>query len=164
MSGRHRAFLALGSNLGDRDATIDGALTALSHTPGIVLVQTSTVITTDPVGGPPGQSAYRNAVVEVSTTFDPHRLLLCCHQIEDAFGRSRESGVRWGPRTLDIDLLLYDDQIVSDCRLQLPHPRMHERPFVLSPLQEIAPDVVHPVTGQTIHEMCTALACALSVD
>jgi 2-amino-4-hydroxy-6-hydroxymethyldihydropteridine diphosphokinase len=164
MNGMHRAYLALGSNLGDRDAAIDGAMDALVNTPGIDVVQMSAVITTDPVGGPPGQSSYRNAVVEIATTLDPHRLLAQCHAIEDAFGRIRDDELRWGPRTLDIDLLLYDDLVLDDHRLQLPHPRLHERPFVLGPLLEIAPNLVHPQTGLTIRAMHAALPCAAIAD
>jgi 2-amino-4-hydroxy-6-hydroxymethyldihydropteridine diphosphokinase len=152
----HIAYIALGSNLGDRRASIEGALTALAEAPGIRLVRTSSIIETAPVGGPGGQGAYLNGVVEVRTSLSAEELLDALQLIENRFGRERS--VRWGPRTLDLDLLLYDDAVIESQRLAVPHPRMHERRFVLEPLCDIAPDVVHPVLGCTARELLERLA------
>lgn len=129
-----RAFLGLGSNLGDRVAHLRAAVAA---TPD--LVATSPVYETEPVGGPE-QGPYLNVVVELHTGLDARALLAVCHSLEQAAGRVRE--VRWGPRTLDADVLLVDDVVVHDSDLQVPHPRLWERRFVLAPLADLAPDLV----------------------
>lgn len=130
-----RAFLGLGSNLGDRWANLRTAVDAL---PDVVAV--SPVYETDPVGGPDGQGPYLNCVVMLITDRTPRQLLSVCRELETAAGRTR--GERWGPRTLDVDVLLVGDAVVDDPDLQVPHPRMWERPFVLVPLADIAPDLV----------------------
>jgi 2-amino-4-hydroxy-6-hydroxymethyldihydropteridine diphosphokinase len=130
-----RAFLALGSNLGDRRRHLDGAVTAL----GERVVRASAVYETEPVGGPDGQGPYLNMVVEVDTDLDPHALLDLCHDLEAAAGRVRAE--RWGPRTLDVDILWVEGVTVDEPDLQIPHPRMRGRRFVMAPLAEIAPDV-----------------------
>jgi 2-amino-4-hydroxy-6-hydroxymethyldihydropteridine diphosphokinase len=130
-----RAFLGLGSNLGDRHRHLREAVESLT---GVVAV--SSIYETDPVGGPPGQGPYLNCVVELATTASPRQLLGVCHRLETAAGRQRTE--RWGPRTLDVDLLLAGDLEVNEPDLILPHPRMWERRFVLAPLAELAPDLV----------------------
>ena len=130
-----RAFLGLGSNLGDRRRRLVEAVEPLT---GVVAV--SQVYETDPVGGPPGQAAYLNCVVELSTDLSPRQLLGVCHRLESAAGRVR--GERWGPRTLDADVLLVGDLRVDEPDLIVPHPRMWERRFVLAPLAELAPELV----------------------
>jgi 2-amino-4-hydroxy-6-hydroxymethyldihydropteridine diphosphokinase len=130
-----RAFLGLGSNLGDRVAHLRGAVAALTD-----LVATSPVYETDPVGGPDGQGAYLNLVVELDTESSPRDLLGRCHDLEQAAGRVRD--VRWGPRTLDVDVLWVDGVAVDEPDLQVPHPRLRERRFVLAPLADLAPDLV----------------------
>lgn len=130
-----RAFLALGSNLGDREATLRRAVAVLDD-----VVAVSPVYETAPVGGPDGQGAYLNAVVELATRCSPRQLLERCRQVEAAAGRVRLE--RWGPRTLDVDVLLVGDQTVADADLVVPHPRMWERRFVLAPLADLAPDLV----------------------
>jgi 2-amino-4-hydroxy-6-hydroxymethyldihydropteridine diphosphokinase len=130
-----RAFLALGSNLGDRRRNLERAVAGL---PDVVAV--SPVYETDPVGGPPGQPAYLNAVVELDTTRTPRELLEAGRALEAAAGRRR--GERWGPRPLDVDVLLVGDVTVHDADLEVPHPRMWERAFVLVPLHDLAPDVI----------------------
>ncbi|MCW5755300.1 MAG: 2-amino-4-hydroxy-6-hydroxymethyldihydropteridine diphosphokinase [Phycisphaeraceae bacterium] len=145
------AYVAMGSNLGDRLGVLLAALSDLAASPGIVVRAVSTVIETDPVG-PSGQGRYLNAVVQLETSATPHELLERLLVIERKHGRDRTHGSRWGPRTLDLDLLLYDDRIIAEPGLTVPHPRMTERPFVLEPLAEIAGDRVIPTTGCTVHE------------
>ena len=132
-----RAFLGLGSNLGDRWATLRAAVAAL---PDVVAV--SPVYETEPVGGPPGQPPYLNLVVELDTDRTPRDLLEEAHRLEAAAGRVRTD--RWGPRTLDVDVLLVGDLVVDEPDLVVPHPRMAERAFVLAPLADLAPDLVPP--------------------
>jgi 2-amino-4-hydroxy-6-hydroxymethyldihydropteridine diphosphokinase len=134
--GAHRAYIGIGSNLGPRHATIHAGVRDLGRTPGIRVVRLSSIIETDPVG-PPGQGPYLNAAAELETTLDPHALLDAMLQVERAHGRDRSAGERWGPRTLDLDLLLYDDLTLDEPGLTLPHPRMRERAFVMVPLSEI---------------------------
>ena len=129
-----RAFLSLGSNLGDRRRRLRGAVDSL---PGVVRV--SPVYETEPVGGPP-QPDYLNLVVEVETDLSPRALLGLCHRLESAAGRM--PGERWGPRPLDVDVLLVDDLVVDEPDLTIPHPRMQERRFVMAPLADIAPELV----------------------
>jgi 2-amino-4-hydroxy-6-hydroxymethyldihydropteridine diphosphokinase len=134
-----RAYLALGSNLGDRAGNLQGAVDGLARAPGTRVVAVSRVYETEPVGGP-DQGAYLNAVVEVATDLDPHALLAVGQQLERAAQRVRTE--RWGPRTLDVDVLLYDETEIDTEDLVVPHPRMWERAFVLVPLRDIAPDLV----------------------
>src|SRR6056297_365501 len=129
-----RAFIALGSNLGDREGYLRGALAELG-----TVVAESQVYETDPVGGPDEQGPYLNMVVEVETTLDPFALLRRCRRIEAEAMRQRI--VRWGPRTLDVDMILYEGVTIQSEELTLPHPRFAERRFVLAPLAEIAPEV-----------------------
>ena len=139
-----RAHLALGSNLGERLANLQGAVDGLAATDGITLVALSAVYETDPVGGPV-QDDYLNAVVEVTTTLEPHDLLAVCGRLEQAAHRVRIE--RWGPRTLDVDVLLIDDLTIDTPDLEVPHPRMWERTFVLAPLHDVAPDLVDRPEG-----------------
>lgn len=132
------AYLSLGSNVGDRLETLTSALFALHETDGIAVEETSGVYETAPWGGVE-QDPFLNLAVRIRTTLDPHALLAELHLTEAAFGRERDAEQRWGPRTLDIDLLLYDDLQLSDDELRIPHPRMTERVFVLVPLLEIMP-------------------------
>lgn len=137
-----RAYLGLGSNLGDRDGNLRGALEMLGAREGITVAEASSFIETDPVGGPEGQPKFVNAAAAVDTTLSPRELLGACQEVERALGRERgPDEVRWGPRTIDIDILLYGEQVVDEPDLQIPHPRMHEREFVLVPLAQIAPEV-----------------------
>lgn len=131
-----RAFLGLGSNLGDRAAQLRHAVERM---PGVVAV--SPLYETDPVGGPE-QGPYLNAVVELDTDLSPRELLELCRRLEADAARVR--GERWGPRTLDVDVLLVGDLVVDEPDLQVPHPRMYERRFVLAPLADLAPELVPP--------------------
>ncbi|MGH3156286.1 MAG: 2-amino-4-hydroxy-6-hydroxymethyldihydropteridine diphosphokinase [Streptosporangiaceae bacterium] len=137
--------LALGSNLGDRLDNLQGAVDALSDTPGLSFVAVSPVYETAPVGGP-RQPAYLNAVTVVVTALPGRAILDRAHAIEEAFGRVREQ--RWGPRTLDVDVIVSGDETSDDPELTLPHPRAHERAFVLAPWHDIEPDAVIPGRGR----------------
>jgi 2-amino-4-hydroxy-6-hydroxymethyldihydropteridine diphosphokinase len=134
-----RAFLALGSNLGDRVRYLSDAVAGLRE---VGLRAVSPVYETEPVGGPGGQGAFLNLVVELDTDLSPRELLGVCRRLEAAASRVRE--VRWGPRTLDVDVLWVDGVTVDEPDLVVPHPRMYERRFVLAPLRDLAPDLVTP--------------------
>ena len=141
-------YVALGANLGDREGNIRAALGELSATAGVTLGRVSSLIETAPIGGPVGSPKYLNAAAELLTTLGSHALLHRTLEIEKSLGRVRRD--KWEPRTIDIDLLLFGDQIISSQELVIPHPLMHERRFVLEPLAQIAPDAVHPVLQMTI--------------
>lgn len=142
------AYVALGSNLGDRAAHLARAVEALRSAPGAALTGLSSVYETEPVGGR-RQGDYLNAVLALETTLTPQALLDLLLAVEARQGRVR-SGVRNAARTLDLDLLLYGDQQVDTPGLVVPHPRLHERAFVLAPLAELAPECVHPILGETV--------------
>ncbi|MGW4896518.1 2-amino-4-hydroxy-6-hydroxymethyldihydropteridine diphosphokinase [Kitasatospora sp. NPDC004240] len=146
LHGRRCAVIALGSNLGNRLETLQGAVDALADTPGLRVEVVSAVYETEAVGGPEDQPSYYNAVVVLSTTLPPYDLLDRGNAIEDAFGRVRT--VHWGPRTLDVDVLAYEGVVSDDPRLLLPHPRSHERAFVLAPWLDAQPDAEVPGHGQ----------------
>jgi 2-amino-4-hydroxy-6-hydroxymethyldihydropteridine diphosphokinase len=133
-----RAFLGLGSNVGDRAAFLRGAVESL----GSSVVRVSPVYETDPVGGPVDQGPYLNLVVELRTDLAPRELLAVAQRLESGAGRVRD--VRWGPRTLDVDVLLMDGVVLDTEELTVPHPRMWERRFVLAPLADLAPELVEP--------------------
>jgi 2-amino-4-hydroxy-6-hydroxymethyldihydropteridine diphosphokinase len=151
------AFVALGSNLGDRSAHLRGGRAALAALPATRLVASSRVYETAPVGPPP-QGPYLNAVVQLETRGSARELLARMLAIERAEGRKRDPDEeRWGPRTLDLDLLLFSESRIDEDGLQVPHPRLHERPFVLEPLCELAGDQQHPVLGGPLRDW--ALRC-----
>ena len=131
-----RAYLGIGTNLGDRLAFLQGAVDGLAATPGIVVAGVSHVYETDPVGGPE-QPDFLNAVVGVDTTLDPHELLAACQRLEQAAHRIRQE--HWGPRTLDVDVLLFGQAQVDTPDLVVPHPRAAVRAFVLVPLADLDP-------------------------
>ncbi len=138
MTGRvTRAYLGIGTNLGDRLAFLQGAVDGLAASPGITVAGVSPVYETDPVGGPE-QPDFLNAVVAVETTLGPHELLAQCQRLEREAHRVREE--HWGPRTLDVDVLLYGDERIDTPDLVVPHPRAGERAFVLVPLADLAPE------------------------
>lgn len=149
------AYVGLGSNLGDRRATLEGAVAELGNTPGVRVLRVSSFHDTDPVGGPP-QPRYLNAVAEVETSLAPRALLDWLLAVEERFGRAR--GERWGPRTLDLDLLLHGGLVINEPGLAVPHPRLAERAFVLSPLCELVPDGRHPVLGRTFSQLLAGLS------
>jgi 2-amino-4-hydroxy-6-hydroxymethyldihydropteridine diphosphokinase len=149
------AFIGLGANLGDPRAQLESALEALEAVPGVELLAASSVYESDPVGPVSDQPAFLNAVAEISTSLAPAALLAALHTIEDALGRTRT--VRFGPRTCDLDLLLYDDLVSGDPALLLPHPRLAERRFVLDPLAELAPMLVLP-DGRRVRDLRRAVS------
>lgn len=141
-----RAFIAIGSNLGRRHATIHAGVRDLGRVGGVRVVRLSSLVQTDPVG-PPGQGPYLNACAELATTLSPRDLLNAMLGVERLHGRDRSKEQRWGARTLDLDLLVYDDRVIREEGLEVPHPRLGERAFVLVPLAEIAPRLVVPGLG-----------------
>ena len=154
----HSAWIGLGSNLGDRASHLRGALRALAETPGVEVVAVSRFHETEPVGPPQGR--YLNAAAGLRTSLEPRELLGCLLAIEARAGRER-GPVRWSARTLDLDLLFYDDACLEERDLVVPHPRLHERSFVLEPLRELAPDLVHPKLGATLTELAERVREAL---
>lgn len=149
------AYIALGANLDDREKMIRTAVTQMNDQPGIRVEQVSTLHETAAVGGPADSPPFLNAAAKIATTLSPHQLLAALMSIETRLGRVRVT--RWGPRVIDLDILLYGDRIVSTADLLIPHPLMHERAFVLEPLAEIAPDVSHPTFHATIRELLARL-------
>ena len=146
-----RCLIGCGANVGARREQLDQAIDMLRFMPGIQLMHVSQFLETRPVGGPPGQPPYLNAACLIETTFEPIEVLDMLLAVENTLQRSRET--RWGPRTIDLDLLIYDDCILKTERLQVPHPRMTTRRFVLEPAAEIAADLEHPVSRCSIHEL-----------
>jgi 2-amino-4-hydroxy-6-hydroxymethyldihydropteridine diphosphokinase len=146
--------IALGSNIGASQAILEGALKTLEQTPGITIKAKSSWYKTAPIGGP-SQPDYLNGAAILQVQLSPQQLLKTLLEIEQEFGRVRQE--RWGPRTLDLDVLLFDDLIIETPDLQIPHPRMTERAFVLVPLAEIAPDWIEPVTGEPISQLAQKL-------
>lgn len=153
------AFIGLGGNLGDVRTRLDAAIAALDATPGLRVTGRSRSFSTPPWGHL-DQPDFVNAAIAVSTTLTPHALLDTLLSVEQAFGRVRE-GERWGPRTLDLDLLAFGDAMIDDDRLTVPHPRIAERAFVLLPLADIAPGAVLPGLGcvSDLLRAVDALAC-----
>lgn len=148
------AYLGLGSNLGDRLAHLQDAVGRLHADPRTTVHAVSSVYQTEPVGGPE-QEPYLNIAVRVGTRRSPVRLLRLCHEVEAAGGRQRTT--RWGPRTIDVDILLYGPRVVETRRLQIPHPRLVERAFALVPLIEVAPGEALP-DGTTLTAALARLA------
>lgn len=151
-----RSAIALGSNIGESQAILAAALETLAQTPGISLEAVSNFYITKAVGPP--QPDYLNGCAILQVGIVPQLLLETLLAIEQKFGRVRQE--RWGPRTLDLDLLLFDDLILNTPNLQIPHPRMRDRAFVLVPLAEIAPDWVEPVSGCAIKELLKQVDCS----
>ena len=158
---KSRAFLGLGGNLESPLERFRQARQHLATHPQIGLLSSSPLYRTPPVGGPQGQPDYLNAVLEIETSLSAELLLQICQQLETAAGRTRD--VHWGPRTLDIDLLLFGELICTDRRLTLPHPRLHHRHFVLLPLNDLAPQLQHPLLQTTVRQLLTALSPAAGI-
>ncbi len=144
------AYIGLGSNIGDREYQLNRALELLKSAEKVEVTTVSTFYNTAPVGYEQ-QPDFLNAVVEIRTTLTANSLLKLCSEIEKELKRERI--IRWGPRTIDLDILLFGNSVINEKDLIIPHPRMHERKFVMEPLNEIAPFVVHPVFHKYIHEI-----------
>ena len=147
------AYLGLGTNLGDRWTNLREALRLLATGPGLRLARCSQVYETEP-WGVTEQPRFLNCAAEVAATLEPEALLTRCQAVEQELGRV--PGPRWGPRLIDVDILLYGAQVVDLPHLEIPHPRLHLRAFALVPLAELAPSVVHPVLGRNIGELAQA--------
>lgn len=148
------AYIGLGSNIGDREANLSRTVAFLGQVNGVEVTAVSSYYNTAPVGYVQ-QPDFLNAAAEIKTTLSADELLQVCICIEKELGRERI--IRWGPRTIDLDILLYGDRIINEEYLTVPHPRMHERDFVLEPLNEIAPQALHTVYRQTVREMYQVL-------
>jgi 2-amino-4-hydroxy-6-hydroxymethyldihydropteridine diphosphokinase len=149
------AFIGLGANVGDRRANIQAAIEKLGATEGIRVVGVSKLLDNPAVGMGDDASPFLNGATQIETTLGSHALLHRLLEIERELGRQRRE--KWAPRPIDLDLLLYGDQIISSDELLVPHPLMHERRFVLEPLAQIAPDVVHPTLQMTIQGLLEEL-------
>jgi 2-amino-4-hydroxy-6-hydroxymethyldihydropteridine diphosphokinase len=145
-----KAYLSLGSNLGNKLRFLKEAISKIGESNKIAINRVSSVYETQPVGYE-NQEWFLNLVIEIKTSFMPRDLLDHVLSVEDQMGRKRE--IKWGPRNIDIDILLYDNQVMQSDRLTLPHPRMHERRFVLLPLSEIAPQLLHPQLKKSVKEL-----------
>jgi 2-amino-4-hydroxy-6-hydroxymethyldihydropteridine diphosphokinase len=149
----HCAYIGLGGNLGDREANLRAGLARLAARADVAVELVSAFIETDPVDCAPGQPKYLNGTAALKTSLAPRELLRVLLDVERDLGRTRPAGERNAARTLDLDLLLYDDMVLNEPGLQIPHPRMHERRFVLVPLAEIAPGATHPGLRKTVGEL-----------
>jgi 2-amino-4-hydroxy-6-hydroxymethyldihydropteridine pyrophosphokinase len=156
-SGEVTAYIGLGSNIGDREYQLNRAVELIKQTDGVEVTALSSYYNTAPVGYEE-QPDFLNAVVEIKTTLSPEELLQLCTKIEKELKRERI--IHWGPRTIDLDILLFGNDIVDSNNLTIPHPRMHERRFVLEPLNEIAPNVLHPFLKKSVHEIFSELVNA----
>ena len=154
MSQKARAFIGAGANLGEPVRQIRQALDELEKSPGVRLLGASSLYRTQPVGLVP-QPPFINAVFSLECGMSPPELLALLLGVEQRMGRVR--GERWGPRLIDLDLLFYGEMIISEQGLEVPHPRLHERRFVLTPLAEIAPDILHPVLKKSASDLLAAL-------
>ncbi|MGL6227325.1 MAG: 2-amino-4-hydroxy-6-hydroxymethyldihydropteridine diphosphokinase [Thermoguttaceae bacterium] len=149
------SLIALGANLGNRKAQLEGAWNAINELDDTRTIRLSSLYETEPEGGPPNQPQYLNATGVIETLLDPFMLLEKCQEIEKKMGRVRHE--YWGPRTIDIDILLYADYTINTELLVIPHPRMHIRRFVLEPAVEVAREMRHPVLGQTVAALFATL-------
>jgi len=157
----HKAYISVGSNMGDRKGYIESALEAMKANPLMRVGRVSELIETEPYGGVE-QDKFLNGAIELETLLSPHELLDALHEMEAAAGRERK--VHWGPRTLDLDILFYDKLILEDDMLVIPHPDLENRSFVLKPMKAIAPNYRHPLLGRTVTQMWDDLSAGCHAD
>jgi 2-amino-4-hydroxy-6-hydroxymethyldihydropteridine diphosphokinase len=151
----HRAFIGIGSNLGDRKANFLEALDRIQKIPGTRIVKQSSLYESEPLGD--AKTWFVNAVVELETESGANELLKRLKQIETAMGRKRVRGKRWGSRVIDLDILFFDNEIINKRTLKVPHPELHNRRFVLAPLSELAPQFIHPKLSVSVSELLARL-------
>ncbi|MGN0382882.1 MAG: 2-amino-4-hydroxy-6-hydroxymethyldihydropteridine diphosphokinase [Eubacterium sp.] len=147
----HEAILSIGSNMGNKQAYLDMAISAFKSDDNCKDIVTSRFITTKPYGATIEQDDFVNAAIKINTLYTPHQLLNVIHEVEQSAGRERT--IHWGPRTLDIDIIMYDDLVIYEDNLIIPHYDMHRREFVLRPVAEIAPYKIHPIYKKTMQEL-----------
>lgn len=148
-----RVFLSLGSNIGDRISNIQHSVNALTMTKNVQIVKSSSFYETEPWGYK-NQNWFINAAIAIDTDLEPLELLETINKIELQLGRNRENEIRWGQRTIDIDILMYENRVISiENKLIIPHPQMHKRAFVLVPMLEVKADLIHPILNKTISQL-----------
>ena len=157
----HRTYIGIGSNLGDRKANALEAVDRVSKLPTTRVVRASSLYESEPLGD--AKTWFVNSVIEIETDFPPDELLKRLKAIEKAMGRKRVKGKRWGSRIIDLDILLCDQEVVEKRTLKVPHPEMHKRRFVLMPLAELAPHVVHPQLGHSVSALLATVKDAKRV-
>lgn len=145
-------YLCLGSNMGDRFSLLQNAVNLFSLSDSCSIIRTSALYETEPWGYK-NQEWFLNIIVEIKTSLNPQELLSKCQEIENFLGRDRNCEVRWGERTVDVDILFYGKEIINEPNLTVPHKRIHERAFVLVPLLELIPDFIHPVLNKSISQL-----------
>lgn len=158
----HRVYIGIGSNLGDRKANIVEAVDRVSKLPSTRVVRASSLYESEPLGD--AKTWFVNSVIEIETEIAPDALLRKLKAIEQAMGRKRVKGKRWGSRVIDLDILLWNQEVVEKRSLRIPHPEMHKRRFVLLPLAELAPHVVHPNLGQSVSSLLATVKDAKRVS
>jgi 2-amino-4-hydroxy-6-hydroxymethyldihydropteridine diphosphokinase len=151
----HRVYIGIGSNLGDRRANNLEAVERIAKLPGTRVLRASSLYESEPLGD--ARTWFVNSVIEIETEFPPGQLLKKLKAIEEAMGRKRVKGKRWGSRVIDLDILLADQEIIDRRSLKVPHPELHKRRFVLMPLAELAPHVIHPQLGQSVSTLLATL-------
>jgi 2-amino-4-hydroxy-6-hydroxymethyldihydropteridine diphosphokinase len=156
----HIAYIGIGANVGDREGNIRAAIDRLRESSNVEVTRVSKLLDNPAAGGPAGSPSFLNGAVEVSTSLSARALLDRLFEIEKSLGRERR--LKWGPRTIDLDLLLFGDEIIAEPGITVPHALLHERTFVLQPMNEIAPDVIHPALRKSMRDLLAQLNAQMS--